>query len=223
VLQAELNAVREFEILSKAGVLKSVCGLVSGIVCAHAMRGVRCWSGNLSRVSCAEMTATSRRGSRCCSQRSAKCRRSIFIMECLTGAICLKDLPSDVNLAKDAMERDYLARVCGLPTEQFVIGAPSPLHLGSEDRRNSSWRIDDLVFGTIRGFRHARRGRISRTPTATVPLSSRKRLWLHIELHPFESRSRWSRTVWDVASPEDVKLEIVLDGPLSRDLFSQAW
>ena len=42
----------------------------------------------------------------------------------LDGRYMLKNLPSDLYLAKNEMERDYLVRVCGLPAERVVIGAP---------------------------------------------------------------------------------------------------
>ena len=42
------------------------------------------------------------------------------------GRYALKDLPCDLYLAKNEMERDYLLRVCGLPAEKVVIGAPGP-------------------------------------------------------------------------------------------------
>ena len=40
------------------------------------------------------------------------------------GRYLLKDLPCDVYLAKNEMERDYLLRVCGLTPDKVVIGSP---------------------------------------------------------------------------------------------------
>ena len=62
----------------------------------------------------------------------------------LDGRYALKDLPCDLYLAKNEMERDYLLRVCDLPAEKLVLGAP-PENVSSPD-------CTDIVRPSLRRF-----------------------------------------------------------------------
>src|SRR5580704_15544671 len=44
----------------------------------------------------------------------------------LDGRFLMKELPSDLYLAKGEMEQDYLLRVCGLPAERVIVAGPPP-------------------------------------------------------------------------------------------------
>jgi hypothetical protein len=150
------------------------------------------------------------------------------------GRYALKTLPCDLYLAKNEMERDYLVRVCGLPTEKIVIGAPwtannasriepsviessaIELHppaqtsaiLFSEPYELSGLRVDEVYRELLpllcQVARQSGRGVI-------------------LKLHPFESRSQRRRVVDEVLTPEDRKLVNVIDGPLTSALMEQAW
>ena len=42
----------------------------------------------------------------------------------LDGRFLMKELPSDLYLAKGEMERDYLVRLCRLPAERVIVAGP---------------------------------------------------------------------------------------------------
>ena len=59
----------------------------------------------------------------------------------LDGRFLLKNLSSDLYLAKGEMERDYLVRICRLPAERVIVAGPPlphsiPVHeRGEKERR----------------------------------------------------------------------------------------
>lgn len=147
----------------------------------------------------------------------------------LDGRYALKDVPCDLYLAKNEMERDYLLRVCGLPVEKVALGAPAsgnappsieptsiePTHpsqssaiLFSEPYEVAGLRAEEVYRELLpllcRVARQGGRGVV-------------------IKLHPFESLSQRRRMIRDILAPEDRNLVSVVDGPLTPDLLARAW
>lgn len=141
----------------------------------------------------------------------------------LDGRYMLKDLPSDRYLAKNDMERDYLLRVCGLPAERVVIGAPPVKQKPSRASRTGV--VSSAVFFSepyeVAGMRAedvyrqilARLCRLARENQRSVI----------VKLHPFESLPQRKRMVDRILGVEDRKLVSVRGGPLTSDLLAQTW
>ena len=122
-LRAELCESPEWRVLSEAGFLDSIPGWIrDGLSARNAWRevlerepvcGVLCGDDS-NRYTRLPVLLAARR----------KIRTVDFHHGALDGRYALKDLPCDLYLAKNEMERDYLLRVCGLPAGKVVIGAP---------------------------------------------------------------------------------------------------
>lgn len=141
----------------------------------------------------------------------------------LDGRYMLKDLPSDRYLAKNEMERDYLVRVCGLPAERVVIGAPpvkqtprpaSQMGVGgsavffSEPYEVAGMRAEDVYRQIL-----PRLCRLARQNQRSVI----------VKLHPFESLRQRKRMVDRILGVEEQKLVSLRGGPLTSDLLAQTW
>jgi hypothetical protein len=142
----------------------------------------------------------------------------------LDGFYVLKELPCDLYLAKNEMERDYLVRVCGLSADRIVLGAPP-----SSNDRSAQGHYDgegsSIVFFSepyeVTGMR-AREVYLEILP----PLCRAARQSGHkliLKLHPFENLSQRRTLVQEILNPHDRELVTVIDGPLSPDLLTQAW
>jgi hypothetical protein len=141
------------------------------------------------------------------------------------GRYLFKDLPCDLYLAKNAMERDYLLRICGLPGEKVVIAPPAAMvpsrRSGEQSERERRALIlfsEPYETGGIRGEEFYR----ELLPKLLL-LARENGKTLIIKLHPFESRAQRTRLVRDVLGPVDAALVTILDGPLTADLIAQAW
>jgi len=139
------------------------------------------------------------------------------------GRYLLKDLPSDVYLAKNEMERDYLLRVCGLPAEKIEIGSASgQARQASEPRRQEgAFAIFFSEPYEIVGMRADEVYREILPPLCRVVRDSGR--GVIIKLHPFESRSQRLRTVENVLTTEERQRVTVVEGPLIKELLSRAW
>lgn len=154
-------------------------------------------------------------------------RRSIptvdFHHGALDGRYMLKDLPSDWYLAKNDMERDYLLRVCGLPEEKVVIGAPP----AEQVRRHSieQGAHDSAVFFSepyeVAGMRAEDVYRQVLPQLCRLARANNRSVV--VKLHPFESPAQRKRMVEQILSLEDRKLVTVRTGPLNAELLAQAW
>ena len=145
------------------------------------------------------------------------------------GRYSLKALPCDLYLAKNEMERDYLVRVCGLPAERVVIGAPRPanrdgaIESGVMESPHAS-QTSAVLFSEpyeLAGMRADQVYRELLPPLCHVARQSGHGVIL--KLHPFESLSQRRRVVHDILSPEDRNLMNLVDGPLTSELMARAW
>ena len=152
-----------------------------------------------------------------------KLRTVDFHHGALDGMYVLKELPSDLYLAKNEMERDYLTRVCDLPAEKVVIGAPPTVNIRSGIGGNRN-RSSVILFSEpfeVTGMRAAEVFRELLPPLCHLARENGCRVL--IKLHPFESLWQRRKVVQNVLLPEDRRLVTVVDGPLTTDLMSQAW
>jgi hypothetical protein len=140
----------------------------------------------------------------------------------LDGRYLLKDLPCDVYLTKNEMERDYLIRVCGLPNERIVIGAPSPLRYGG---RSSPRKESAAVFFSEPYESAERRGEevYGEILPALCRVAREAGRRVIVKLHPFESYNERSRLLTEILDAANRKLVTMVDGPLTSELMSQAW
>ncbi|MGA9977241.1 MAG: hypothetical protein WBQ08_01195 [Candidatus Sulfotelmatobacter sp.] len=222
-LKADLCAIPEFAVLSRAGVLEGFPRwFQDGLGARNAWRkvierepvcGVLCGDDSNIYTRLPVMLAA-RRG----------ISTADFHHGALDGRYLLKDLPCDAYLAKTEMERDYLLRVCGLPPEKVVLGAPAPapsdppqdgnlkepscLVLFSEPYENAGMRAEEVYREVL-----PRLCRLGRENGRNVVL----------KLHPFESLSQRTRTVRNLLAEEDFKRVTLVDGPLTQRLLSNTW
>ena len=122
-LRTELQSYPELNILLRSGVLDAFPAWIrDGIRVRNAWRGV------LDRevikgVLCGD---DSNRYTRLPVLLAA--RRKIptvdFHHGAMDGRYVLKELPCDLYLTKNEMERDYMSRVCGLSEDKIAVGAP---------------------------------------------------------------------------------------------------
>lgn len=147
----------------------------------------------------------------------------------MDGYYLVKRPPCDLYLAKTELERDYLLRVCGIPADKVVLGAPLPAHHAScsapgapKDENSPKTSIvffsepyENVGLRTEEVYREILPAlcRVARAIDRDVIL----------KLHPFESQSARSEIVRSIVSPEDRNLITVVSGPLSDDLLSRTW
>lgn len=141
----------------------------------------------------------------------------------LDGRYLLKDLRCDTYLAKNEMERDYLVRLCGLPEEKVMIGAPprcEPVTIATTEQAGTS-----IIFFSepyeAGGMRAKQVYRELIPPLLTLAKNSGRSLI--VKLHPFESRSQREKLVREVLGPRHQEFVEVIDTPLTPELMSRAW
>jgi hypothetical protein len=155
------------------------------------------------------------------------------------GRYALKHLPCDLYLAKNEMERDYLVRVCDLPADKVVIGAPGPAN-DSSTNESSTFESSKIPSPSTEQHRSS--------PTSAILFSEPYELAgmrtdevyrellpslcqvarqgghaVILKLHPFESLSQRRKLVHDNLSLEDRGLVTLVNGPLTSELMARAW
>ena len=142
----------------------------------------------------------------------------------LDGRFLIKELSSDLYLAKGEMERDYLLRICHLPAERVIVAGPalprsilvkerekddgSQIVFFSEPYENGGWRAEEIYRELL-------------PPLARLAREfSRK---LVVKLHPFESRPKRMELITRILSVEDATLVDVVEGPFRPQLVAKAW
>jgi hypothetical protein len=222
-LKADLCAIPEFAVLSRAGVLDSFPGwFQSGLRARNAWRkviereplcGVLCGDDSNLYTRLPVMLAA-RRG----------ISTADFHHGAIDGRYLLKELPCDTYLAKNEMERDYLLRVCGLPPERVALGAPAPAPSDSPQNGRPSNLAQLVLFSEpyeISGLRAEEVYRELLPPLCRLARQSGRGVVL--KLHPFESLSQRTRMVRNLLPEADFKRITVVDGPLSQRLISNTW
>ncbi len=107
----------------------------------------------------------------------------------LDGRFLMKELPSDLYLAKGEMERDYLLRICGLPPERVAVAGPARSRTIPTQERAQDEKSQILFFSEpyeSAGWRAEEIYREILPPLARLAHESGCKLV--VKLHPFESR-----------------------------------
>ncbi len=223
-LKAELRAAApEFEVLLQAGVFNPLPEWFRDCLCARdawcevierePVSGVFCGDDSNIYTRLPVLLAARR-----------KIPTVDFHHGALDGRYLLKDLPSDAYLVKTGMERDYLTRVCGLPPEKLVDGAPLPLSSQSGKSQQPAERLSAIFFSEAYengGLRAEEVYREILPPLCRVALDAGRGVIL--KLHPFESAADRKRLVRSLLSAEEYKLVTFVEGPSSAQLLAQAW
>jgi hypothetical protein len=135
------------------------------------------------------------------------------------GRFLLKDLSSDFYLAKNEMERDYLTRVCGLPSERIVV--PTLNHTSSRPLRTNAAAASRIVY--FSEPYESQGGRPQEVYQELLPalaeLARKQGRELVVKLHPFENARERKRFVESALGRDQAKTVRIVTGPLSRDLL----
>jgi hypothetical protein len=220
-LKSDLSSSPEFRVLLRAGVLNSLPQWVRDGLCArdawHAVldrepvAGVLCGDDSNVYTRLPVLLAAKR-----------KIPTVDFHHGAFDGSYLLKELPCDVYLAKNEMEWDYLVRVCGLPRERVMIGAPEPTgavgELRGREKTSAIFFSEPYESAGMRGEQVYRE-----ILPALCCVARESGRGVIVKLHPFESRSQRCRMVSEILTPENNRLVTVLDGPLTGELLSRAW
>jgi hypothetical protein len=139
------------------------------------------------------------------------------------GRFLMKDLSSDVYLAKSEMERDYLVRVCHLAGDRVAVGAPlskartsadtaAPEHTDitffSEPYENAGGRSEEVYRELLPRLCH-----VAQKNGRTVV----------VKLHPFENGGERSSLLDGILDAEQRALVSVACGPLTEELLARTW
>ncbi|HYA61775.1 MAG TPA: hypothetical protein VED66_01145 [Candidatus Sulfotelmatobacter sp.] len=221
-LKASLVSARELQVLSRVGVLDPFPGWLRDGVCAREG-----WSEVIERepvcgVLCGDDSNPYTRLPVLLAARR-KLPTVDFHHGAFDGRYLLKELPCDVYLAKNEMERDYLLRVCGLPEERLGTGAP-PGHVRSASEPREPQGTSAIFFSEPYEIAGPRGEEVYREILpALCRLAGGSGHDVIIKLHPFESRSQRWRLVTNILSAADRQLVTVREGPLTNELLSRAW
>ena len=221
-LRQEMRATPELEALDRSGKLNAVEGWIK-----HGISIRDAWRQVLDREPvCGVLCGDDSNRSTLLPVLLAS-RKNIptvdFHHGAFDGRYLLKDVPCDVYLAKNEMERDYLLRVCGLDGRKVQIAAPAPSRV--QMRREQDAQKSAIVFFSepyegvgMRGVEAYREilPRLCRLAEA----HGRRVL---VKLHPFESRWQRENLLREVLAERDKVPVSVIDGPLTDALMDQAW
>ncbi len=141
------------------------------------------------------------------------------------GRYLLKEMFCDLYLAKSEVERDYLVRVCGMPDERIVIGAPRAEE-SSSDRalfRDENGRSAIFLSEPYEsaGMRAEEVYRDLLPPLCRLAREQGRDVI--VKLHPFESIVQRRGLIHSILAVEDRNVVRIVDGPLTRDLLAPAW
>jgi hypothetical protein len=142
----------------------------------------------------------------------------------MDGRFILKELSSDLYLAKGEMERDYLLRVCGLPAERVVLGGPvrPPSVPAAECKRDEDSAI--IFFSEPYDSVGRRTEEVYRALLPQLALLAQEHgRRLVVKLHPFESRHERMQLITKVLPPGEAALVDVVEGPFTPQLVAKAW
>jgi hypothetical protein len=139
------------------------------------------------------------------------------------GLLLMKDLSSDLYLAKSEMEQDYLVRVCYIPAERIVIGAPMQ---GARVTTTVGARKSTEIIFFSEPY-ESTGGRWEETyRELLLPLSElagKCSSQIIVKLHPFENAEERSAFLEKILNPDKRRLVSIVSGPLTDDLLSRTW
>jgi hypothetical protein len=154
-------------------------------------------------------------------------QREIPAVACHHGALdcrmAFKNLRFSNYLAKGEMERDYLARTCGVEGRRIQVGAAASFRrenapvwsesapwvtFFTEPYETDFWRVEAIYREVLPRLCVA-----ARVAGKTVVL----------KLHPFESARQRRRLLAKALSQDDRKLVSVTDAPLSGEIVQKTW
>jgi hypothetical protein len=142
----------------------------------------------------------------------------------LDGRFLMKELSSDLYLAKGEMERDYLLRICRLPAERVILaGPPLPRSIPTHERGKDGGSLI-LFFSEsyeTGGLRTEEIYRELLPPLARLAREFGRKLV--VKLHPFESRPERMGLIAKVLPPAEAAQVDVLGGPFTPQLVGKAW
>lgn len=142
----------------------------------------------------------------------------------MDGLYLVKRLSSDLYLAKSELEQDYLLRVCGLPTDRVVLGAPVASHLRPPVENFSTRKTAIVFFSEPYENMGVRADEVYRELVPTLcALAGKTGHIVVLKLHPFESASQRLGILRAVLPKEDFDQIKVVTGPLSENLLSETW
>jgi hypothetical protein len=222
-LKAELEQVPELRVLGRVGVLGQCASRIqSGLSARNAWRevlkrepicGVLCGDDSNLYTRLPVLLAAHRR-----------IPTVDFHHGAFDGRYLLKEMPCDLYLAKNEMERDYLQRICGMANSRIVIGAPSRDETAAEGEGPRTEGTSVIFFSEPYEVANMRVEEVYRELLPPLARLAREHgRSLIIKLHPFESRSQRLAIVHGIVSREERKLVAVLDGPLTGELLARTW
>lgn len=142
----------------------------------------------------------------------------------LDGRFLMKELSSDLYLAKGEMERDYLLRICGLPAERVILAGPAyPPTIPTYKRANDG-ESQILFFSEpyeSKGWRPEEIYRELLPPLVRIAREFGRELV--VKLHPFESRHERTALIAKVLPPAEAAQVNVVEGPFTPQLVAKAW
>jgi hypothetical protein len=219
-LKADLQCVPELRLLARTGVLDRFPGWICDGLCAR-----NAWREALDREPVC--------GVLCGDDSNLFTRLPVLLAAgrgiptvdfhhgAFDGRYLLKELACDLYLAKNEMERDYLLRVCDLPSERVAIGAPaaiaSPRILGEANKTSAIFFSEPYEVAGMRADEVYRE-----ILPRLVQVARENGLGLIVKLHPFESRSQREKIVRKIFGHLESTDVRVIDGPLTPELMSQA-
>jgi hypothetical protein len=138
------------------------------------------------------------------------------------GRYLLKTLSSDVYLAKNEMERDYLTRICALPGDRVIVGR-STSSSPARTRQDTTSRSNIVFFSEPYESIGGRPEEIYRELLPPLlRLAQEQHCQLVLKLHPFESSRERATLVALALGPELAQAVKIAHGALSSDLLDSA-
>ncbi len=141
----------------------------------------------------------------------------------LDGRFLIKELSSELYLAKGEMERDYLLRICRLPAERVIVAGPalpssiparrdndngSLIVFFSEPYESGGWRAEEIYRELL-------------PPLARLAREFGRKLL--VKLHPFESRPKRMELIAKILPAEQAAQVDVVEGPFRPQMVAKAW
>jgi len=221
LLREQFTHVPEMSMLNSAGILKPIGGLIrSGLAVRDA------WLQVLDRepitaVLCGDDSNWFTRIPVVLA-RKRKLPTLDFHHGAFDGRFLLKDLSSDFYLAKNEMERDYLLRVCQLPSERIVTCGLPPHSVAEKNVSNQDAKI--VFFSEPY---ESTGGRPEETYRELLPplyqLANKHDRRIAMKLHPFENAAERARLAEEALGPGWREKVEIITGPTTSQLLNSTW